>query len=158
MHVSATRSCSTRQPIRTSEPIPSPASRGCRAAGPIPERHCNDHDEDRTMNAPTNIHRDCCSSEACAAGARNNYYPGKRLTADSFRVEQAYQIERRRLLNRAIHGWGVVYGYGVSIQAPDTRVRMPSPGALQLLPGLALDRCGRELLQVSAVNVAIDEI
>jgi hypothetical protein len=55
----------------------------------------------------------CCIDAPCDSGLRNQYFEGKRLTADSFRVEQSYLLERRRLLNRAIHGWGVVYGYGL---------------------------------------------
>ena len=47
---------------------------------------------------------ECCSDAACDSGLRNNYFEGKRLTADAFRVEQDYLIDRRRLLNRAIHG------------------------------------------------------
>jgi hypothetical protein len=80
----------------------------------------------------------------CECGLRNNYFEGKRLTADSFRVEQKYMIGRRYLLNRAIHGWGVVYGYKISSGAPDTPI---GPGKLKIGPGLALDICGRELVQ-----------
>jgi hypothetical protein len=56
---------------------------------------------------------ECCADGPCDSGLRNQYFEGKRLTADSFRVEQNYLLERRRLLNRTIHGWGVVYGYAM---------------------------------------------
>lgn len=88
--------------------------------------------------------RECCSDLNCEHGLRNNYFEGKRLTADSFRVEQKYSLERRRLLNRAIHGWGVVYGYAV---IPTASAKSTGPGRLWIGPGLALDKCGRELLQ-----------
>ena len=88
--------------------------------------------------------RGCCSDPNCEYGLRNNYFEGKRLTADSFTVEQKYSLGRRRLLNRAIHGWGVVYGYPVTLAAPE---KSAGPGRLQIGPGLALDPCGRELLQ-----------
>jgi hypothetical protein len=91
---------------------------------------------------------DCCKDLECASGRRNNYFEGKRLTADSFRVEQRYLIERRQLLNRAIHGWGVVYGYAVT-SADD---------GLKIGAGLALDECGRELLQAGEMTVAFKDL
>ena len=89
--------------------------------------------------------RECCSDATCESGLRNNYFEGKRLTADSFRVEQKYSLERRRLLNRAIHGWGVVYGYAVKAGPV---LKQTARNQLNIGPGLALDICGRELLQV----------
>jgi hypothetical protein len=82
---------------------------------------------------------ECCAEVACESGLRNNYFDGKRLTTDSFRVEQRYLLERRQLLNRAIHGWGVVYGYPVTSSAI---------GEFSIGPGLAFDKPGRELIQV----------
>ena len=102
------------------------------------------------MNSPTKHktgQHECCSDHDCATGLRNNYFKGKRLTADSFRVEQRYQLERRHLLNRAIHGWGVVYGFEVSNNALDCS----GPNLLKIGPGLALDKCGRELIQTDAL-------
>ena len=88
--------------------------------------------------------QECCADLKCETGLRNKYFEGKRLTADSFRIEQKYAIERRRLLNRAIHGWGVVYGYGIDVHtAQDTN----KPCGLKVSAGLALDECGRELLE-----------
>ena len=99
--------------------------------------------------------RECCHDASCESGLRNNYFEGKRLTADSFRVEQKYSLERRRLLNRAIHGWGVVFGYAVKTGA----VTKPTDrNQLNIGPGLALDICGRELLQTSQAVVANDLI
>ena len=94
-----------------------------------------------------NGRRECCTDAPCDAGPRNRYFEGKRLTADSFRAEQDYTIERRRLLNRAIHGWGVVYGYAIQSAA----------GRLQIGPGLALDECGRELLQTRVFALGVDD-
>jgi hypothetical protein len=89
---------------------------------------------------------ECCSDAPCDSGLRNHYFEGKRLTADSFRVEQEYLVERRRLLNRAIHGWGVVYGLAVEQKS----------GELEIHPGLALDPCGRELVLTRARGLAVD--
>ncbi len=86
---------------------------------------------------------ECCTESKCESGLRNNYFEGKRLTADSFRVEQTYMQGRRHLLNRAIHGWGVVYGYELS----ESQSKRSETNELKIGPGLALDRCGRELLE-----------
>lgn len=92
-----------------------------------------------TAPRPTSVGGECCTDQQCVSGLRNHYFEGKRLTPDMFRTEQRYFLERRRLLNRAIHGWGIVYGYGVD-SVPE--------GNLRVKPGVALDPCGRELLQV----------
>jgi hypothetical protein len=101
---------------------------------------------------------ECCSEPRCESGLRNNYFEGKRLTADSFRVEQRYLVERRRLLNSAIHGWGVVYGYGVGLEPPDDCPGGRASGRLAIGPGLALDECGRELLQVRELPLGLGDV
>ena len=100
---------------------------------------------------------ECCDDPACESGLKNNYFEGKRLTPDSFRVEQRYHVERRRLLNRAIHGWGVVNGYRVTRVADEFR-RDGAAGRLRIRPGLALDACGRELVQTEIVDRAVDQM
>lgn len=95
------------------------------------------------MNPNTSPQDACCSDDnACSTGSRNRYYVGKRLTPASFGAEQDYQLQRRRLINRAVHGWGVVYGFAT---APADAV-CGDGGALQIGPGLALDPAGRELV------------
>ena len=124
----------------------------------------------------------CCPDDECGVGAglRNNYYEGKRLTPDSFRVEQRYLIERRRLLNRAIHGWGVVYGYPIGVETRRQRkeatrepprrdpcdrsddepceIRDTETRRLRIDNGLALDVCGRELVQVGCTTLAPSDV
>jgi len=73
---------------------------------------------------------------SCISGSRNRYFPRKTMTADDFTREQTYGIGRRRLLNRALYGWGVVYGLGVKLDGQH----------LIIDPGLALDRHGREVI------------
>jgi hypothetical protein len=90
---------------------------------------------------------ECCTDVPSEAGCRNNYFDGKRLTTDSFRVEQRYFLDRRRLLNRALFGWGVVYGFPVTVTS----------GKLKIGPGLALDPCGRELL-ATGTKLALDDL
>ncbi len=90
---------------------------------------------------------ECCTDVKCETGLRNKYFNGKRLSADSFRVEQEYSLERRRLLNRSIHGWGVVYGFGITLETPQQGPNNGVSGSLTISAGLALDECGRELLE-----------
>jgi hypothetical protein len=82
-----------------------------------------------------------CSGDVahpCDAGAeRNRYYASKLMTARDFELEQGYGIARRRLINRAMFGWGVVGGFAVTVA--------PEHTALEIGPGLALDRYGREI-------------
>lgn len=79
---------------------------------------------------------------------RNRYYLGKRMTPATFQAEQDYNVERRRLVNRALHGWGVVQGL---------RVRS-AEGKLHVGPGLALDKAGRELLQARERTLTLDDV
>jgi hypothetical protein len=114
----------------------------------------------RTKNTPPKGSKTiaaCCTDAACDSGRRNRYFAGKRMTPDAFRVEQGYEIERRRLLNRAIHGSGVVYGFGIGLTPPD---HCTDDGArrLQVRPGLALDKCGRELLQADTIELDLGDI
>lgn len=108
--------------------------------------------------APTGGTRreECCTDGPCDSGVRNNYYEGKRLTPRSFAAEQRYLVERRRLLNRAVHGWGVVHGLAVG----DGRhaLKQERPFVLRIGPGLALDACGRELWQPQEIGLGIRDL
>lgn len=68
---------------------------------------------------------------------RNNYYYGKLLTSKDFQGEQGYMNDKRRLLNRILHGTGIVYGLDV-VAADDSSIILQS--------GLALDASGREIV------------
>ncbi len=67
---------------------------------------------------------------------RNNYFCGKLMTVRDFFAEQCYFNEKRWLINRMVHGWGVVCGLKVYEQ----------DGKVFVTPGLAIDCCGREIL------------
>ena len=69
---------------------------------------------------------------------RNNYFYGKRMTARDFQDEQCYFNEKRWLINRTVHGWGVVCGLDVIPTEDNNKV--------EVTPGLAIDCCGREIL------------
>ncbi len=68
---------------------------------------------------------------------RNRYFYGKLLTVRDFEAEQNYMDIKHRLINRVVHGAGVVCGLGVSA-GDDTTLLIGS--------GMALDYLGREIM------------
>jgi hypothetical protein len=72
---------------------------------------------------------------------RLSYYPGQDLLARDFRAQAAVESQRRWWHNRALHG---AYGVRFGLQA------LPVPGTApivaEVLPGLAYDPFGRELV------------
>lgn len=64
---------------------------------------------------------------------RPNYFSGKLLTAEDLAEEQNYRTEKHRQLTRAILGWGVVRGLGLTCEGDRVRVE----------PGFAVDSLGR---------------
>ena len=70
---------------------------------------------------------------------RNRYFYGKLLTVRDFEVEQAYFNEKRHLINRLVHGSGIVCGLR-------TQKTENEESGVTLSPGVAIDCCGRELV------------
>lgn len=68
---------------------------------------------------------------------RNNYFYGKLLSVDDFRLEQKYGNDKRRMMNRFLYGTGVVTGMNV-VAVDDTSILVEN--------GLALDDTGREIV------------
>jgi len=68
---------------------------------------------------------------------RNKYYYGKLLSVEDFNAEQKYMNDKRRLVNRLLHGAGVVSGLGV-VQLDEQTITVDS--------GMALDPTGREVV------------
>ncbi len=68
---------------------------------------------------------------------RNQYYYGKLMTQQDFVSEQTYMNDKRRLINRFIHGTGVAAGLQV-VKVDDYSFSVEA--------GLALDEIGREVL------------
>jgi hypothetical protein len=82
----------------------------------------------------------CCDSDGSpelSTPSRNNYFYGKLLDEQHFRMEQRYFNMKRWLLNRLAVGSGVLCGLGLKALAD---------GRLTLAPGVALDGLGREIL------------
>ena len=67
---------------------------------------------------------------------RPSYFHGKLLDDVDFRNEQDYHAGKRRLLNRMLHGSGVVCGL---------ELKRAANKSIILTQGLALDCCGREI-------------
>ncbi|EFM11318.1 hypothetical protein PaecuDRAFT_1764 [Paenibacillus curdlanolyticus YK9] len=76
---------------------------------------------------------------------RNHYFYGKLLTVRDFQLEQSYMNEKRNLLNRFVHGTGVIGGLHLA----------PIDGTgIRLTPGTALDANGREIVVAANVDIA----
>jgi hypothetical protein len=69
---------------------------------------------------------------------RNRYFYGKLLDVFHFDMEQTYMNEKRWLLNRLVAGYGVVCGLNVKL-GPDGQ-------SVIVTPGVAIDKCGREIV------------
>ena len=108
----------------------------------------------------TALSRDClslasqlgsCTDVPCAipASCRPAYYAGKLLTEHDFCLEQQYHIDKHRLHNLALHGWGVVSGLKVipHQNCPNLRITLE--------PGLALDHCGREIRLLEPIDAVL---
>lgn len=67
------------------------------------------------------------------------YFHGMLMTDRDFREEQIYHNEKRKLLNRMLHGWGVVCGLGIKATCPES-------SKVIITPGFALDCCGNEIV------------
>ncbi len=69
---------------------------------------------------------------------RNRYFYGQLLDVFQFEQEQNYFNSKRWLLNRLVTGPGVVCGLDVVLTDDESSVIVT--------PGLAIDRCGREII------------
>ena len=74
--------------------------------------------------------------------SRNRYYKGKMLTSVDFEAEQLYMNNKRRFVNRAVVGSGIICGLNV-ISLDDLSVMIES--------GAALDATGREIVMDTSV-------
>lgn len=81
---------------------------------------------------------------------RNRYEKGMLLTAEDQECQQAYHVEKRRLLNLSTIGTGVVNGFSLEIDDDGT--------GLSIAAGLALDSAGREIYLPEPLHKTIDEL
>lgn len=73
---------------------------------------------------------------------RNRYFTGKYMTARDFCGEQDYHLNRHRLHNRLLHGWGIVCGLRVK-HHPDPQC---AKSWVVVRSGIAIDCYGREIV------------
>jgi hypothetical protein len=79
----------------------------------------------------------CDCVEMCPP-VRNRYFYGKLLDVVHFELEQDYFNDKRRMMNRLVTGYGVVCGLGVQL--------VPGTQTVIVQPGVAIDKCGREIV------------
>jgi hypothetical protein len=79
----------------------------------------------------------------CSPNVRNRYFRGKLMTVADYQAEQLYMVQRRRVVNRMVLGWGVVSGFHVDEHGD----------GLTISPGMALDPCGREIVACEPVTI-----
>ena len=72
---------------------------------------------------------------------RNRYFYGKLMTSRDFEAEQRYLIGKDRLINRHVHGVGIVCGLELSNPEVDDGILF-----VDLDAGLGLDCCGHEIV------------
>lgn len=80
---------------------------------------------------------------------RLRYFHGQMLDACDFQREQAYFVEKLRLRNRCLHGYGVACGLLVSPVPPAdpcSTVSDPRQPRVTLHPGVAVDCLGNEIV------------
>jgi hypothetical protein len=92
---------------------------------------------------------------------RLHYFHGRALGALDLRREQAYHLDKARLRNRLLHGWGIVCGLGVEIvpkQPCDPDDEEPNAWALVVQPGAALDCHGNEIVVRNPREVVLNAL
>ena len=80
---------------------------------------------------------------------RLKFFHGMLLDDKDLNVEQQYHIEKRKLHNRMLHGWGVVCGLDIEWKAGDN--------SFIVTPGMALDCHGNEIVVCENVTVALND-
>jgi hypothetical protein len=80
---------------------------------------------------------------ALSADLRVNYELGMVLGVDEFRQEQHYFLQKEYLHNRALHGYGTVYGLRVTLARPSGD---PNDVQVSVEPGMAIDQWGRVVM------------
>src|SRR5687768_5902329 len=76
---------------------------------------------------------------------RPRFAPRQLLDAERLNAALDDELERQRLLNVALHGWGVVFGFGVGFRDTGPDRRRTRASCVHITCGLALDAYGRML-------------
>ena len=94
-------------------------------------------------------------SDRGAWSSRPHFSPRQLLTAEQLNAGLDDELYRQRLLSRAVHGYGVVTGFGPA-QNEEGELDVER-GCFHLSGGLALDRHGR-MLYWAGGRIGIDHI
>src|SRR5262249_24981618 len=78
-----------------------------------------------------------CGGLVCLC--RPRFFPGQLLTDEDFNQLERYVIEKNKLHNRYLHGWGVACGLEVVCDPCDAR-------RVTVRSGYALSPCGEDIL------------
>lgn len=84
---------------------------------------------------------------------RPRYFCGQLLTEEDLYAEQRYQMEKNRLYNRYLHGWGVVCGLRVTCHR-----KCSSKGNVLIEKGYALDSCGNDIIVPEDIELNVMEL
>jgi hypothetical protein len=90
------------------------------------------------------------SSASIPTLERPTFFDGQRLTADDLSDVQTYLRELRWLHNRALHNWGIAFGFAVAGERGGREV------ALQ--PGYAIDCKGRDLILGQSMTLPVPAV
>lgn len=90
-----------------------------------------------------NVKCQSLSNGTLSPDLRVNYEFGMVLGVKEFRQEQEYFLQKDYLYNRALHGYGTVYGLKVTAERPSDD---PKDVQLKVEPGMALDQWGRPIV------------
>jgi hypothetical protein len=101
----------------------------------IPDNRAGKEEKEERMSTDTANKKNCDYNTF----KRTRYFHGMLLTERDFQEEQLYHQEKRKLLNRKLHGWGVVCGLGVKATTPES-------SRIVITPGMALDCLGNEIV------------
>lgn len=80
---------------------------------------------------------------------RNKYFLGKLLTVKDFEIEQNYILQKRRLLNQLLWGFGIVKGLEIEIE---------NRRNVTIRSGIAIDALGNELILTDSVTVNLSTL
>lgn len=103
------------------------------------------------MNS-NNIEEQCSDNELREYNnfKRGKYFHGMLMTDRDFTEEQRYHVEKMKLHNRMLHGWGVVRGLGMTPKADKKSIIID--------PGLALDCNGNEIFVCRKYELDLSKI
>ena len=92
----------------------------------------------------------CAACEGLHTFVRPRFFAGQLLTDTELTGLNSYMLDKQRLHNRYLHGYGVVCGLQVECDGC-------GPGVI-VRPGYALDQCGNDLVLPEAISIPIDQL